>query len=115
VPSVLGRAVFLAIGLNADDDFGVRRTAVERLFHRLDGLVGGVDERGRGAGHVIALVEPRRVRYWNRDADFIDAVAVELQEREIDVAGVGGLKGVNIGVESADRIVLDRCHRTAAV
>jgi hypothetical protein len=37
------------------------------------------------------------VRYRNCDADFIDAVAVELQEREIDVAGVGGLKGVNIG------------------
>src|SRR5271165_4884195 len=82
VPAMLRRGVLVPVGLDADDY--LRRLSVEGLFDGLDGLVGGVDQGGRGTRVIGGGVELFDVADRDGYAHFIDAAAVELDEREVD-------------------------------
>jgi hypothetical protein len=113
-PIVLNRGILLAVGLDADHHLG-GRVVPQRRFDRVDGLDRGVDQRRRRARLIGLPCQLVHLGDGNRDADLVDADAVELDQRELDVGFAIPFQTVEIGIESADRIVADRLHGAGAV
>ena len=104
-PCVVGSTlVFLAVGLDADNDLGGVLLALYRRIERLNGLHRGLDERGSAAGCVAGCREIGDVLWFLLEANLFDlgsAVVVKLQEREQDRRG-GVAEFSDVAVERLD-------------
>lgn len=97
VKPIFVRRVLFAIDLKDNDHPRLIGPPSDRLLGRLDHLNARVDQRRVGAWHVGLRRQPSHLRQSDAAVERVDALAIELQERELnEIAGLRFYDSVEI-------------------